>query len=154
IPESSGADRAPPRGQLARINDMVQAMTAEQYRVLYDELIPALAQAGIRLVDLKDLTTEDTAYLHDYFRKQVLPVLTPLAIDPGHPFPHLANKSHNIAILLQRPRHQETLFAVVQVPAVLPRFLMLPSDRGHAFVALETVIRMHLPELFLGMELV
>jgi polyphosphate kinase len=154
LPEGSGADRVPPAVQLTRINERVQAMTAEQYRILYDELIPALAQAGIRIVDLKDLTAEDIAHLQGVFRKQILPVLTPLAIDPGHPFPHLANKSHNLAILLQRPRHNETLFAVVQVPAVLPRFVALPTDRGHAFVALETVIRMHLPELFLGMELV
>jgi polyphosphate kinase len=154
IPESSGADRTPPHIQLTRINEMVQAMTAEQYRILSDELIPALAQAGIRIVDSKDLTNEDVTYLRGVFRKQILPVLTPLAIDPGHPFPHLANKSHNIAILLQRPRHNETLYAVVQVPAVLPRFVPLPTERGHAFVALETVIRMHLPELFLGMELV
>lgn len=154
LPEGSGADRMSPFEQLERINALVQSMTAEQYRILADELIPSLAQAGIRIVDLKDLTAEDVKYLQSVFRKQVLPVLTPLAIDPGHPFPQLANKSHNIAILLQRPRHNETLFAVVQVPTVLPRFLPLPTERGHAFVALETVIRMHLPELFLGMELI
>ena len=136
LPEGSGADRLSPFEQLERINAVVQSMTAEQYRILADELIPSLAQAGIRIVDLKDLTVEDVKYLQGVFRKQVLPVLTPLAIDPGHPFPQLANKSHNIAILLQRPRHNENLFAVVQVPTVLPRFLPLPTERGNAFVAL------------------
>ena len=81
-------------------------------------------------------------------------MLTPLAIDPGHPFPHLLNKSLNLAVLLQRPRHEEKLFAVVQVPAVLPRFVPLAvPTKGHVFTPLETVIRLHLADLFPGMEL-
>jgi polyphosphate kinase len=80
-------------------------------------------------------------------------VLTPLAIDPGHPFPHLLNKSLNLAVVLHRPNHDRRYFAVVQVPAVLPRFVQLPTDNGHAFTPLETVIRLHLLELFPGMEL-
>src|SRR5437899_2300126 len=74
-------------------------------------------------------------------------------IDPTHPFPHLLNKSLNIAVLLRRPAHAEKLFAVVQVPSVLPRFVALPAERGHAFTALETIIRLYLPELFPGLEL-
>src|SRR5262249_19167544 len=89
----------------------------------------------------------------EVFRKEVFPVVTPLAIDPGHPFPHLLNKSLNLVVVLQRPRQPEKLFAVVQVPAVLPRFVQLPSEKGHVFVPLETVIRLHLPELFAGMEI-
>jgi polyphosphate kinase len=76
-----------------------------------------------------------------------------LAIDQGHPFPHLLNKSQNLAVLLQRLRTQDRLFAVVQVPAVLPRFVTLPSERGVSLIALETVIRLHLPDLFPGTQL-
>ncbi len=87
------------------------------------------------------------------FVRDIFPVLTPLAYDPGHPFPRLLNKSLNLAVTLQRPGQTEKLFAVVQVPAVLPRLWQLPSEKGHAFVPLETVIRMHLPDLFPGMKL-
>ncbi len=80
-------------------------------------------------------------------------MLTPLAVDQGHPFPHLLNKSLNLAVLLQRPNSPEKLFAVVQVPAVLPRFVPLPADKGSVFTTLETVIRLHLHELFPGMQL-
>jgi polyphosphate kinase len=83
----------------------------------------------------------------------VFPVLTPLAVDPGHPFPHLVNKSLNLAVLLNRPRDDERLVAVVQVPAVLPRFVQLPSEKGHVFTPLEAVIRLHLAELFPGMTI-
>src|SRR5436853_580312 len=74
-----------------------------------------------------------------------------LAIDPGHPFPHLLNKSLNLAVLLNRAAHREQLFAVVQVPSVLPRFIQLPSEKGHVFFPLESVIRQHLDDLFPGM---
>jgi polyphosphate kinase len=106
---------------------------------------------------MKDLTESDRCYLQEVFRREVFPVLTPLAIDPGHPFPHLLNKSLNLAVLLQRPNHPEKLFAVVQVPAVLPRFVLLPADGNstprHVFVPLESIIRLHLPELFPGMTI-
>src|SRR5262249_18634986 len=92
----------------------------------------------------------------ELFRREIFPVLTPLAIDPGHPFPHLLNKSLNLAVLLERPGDAERLFAVVQVPAVLARFVPLPAEPGgprHVFTALETVIRTHPPTLFPGMKL-
>ncbi len=153
IAVGSGADRMPPREQLTRINKLVQELTGEQYRCLYKELLPALERSGIKLVASRDLRDADREHLRELFRRQIFPVLTPLAIDPGHPFPHLANRSLNLAAMLRRPGHVEPLFAVVQVPAVLPRFVSLPAKKGHAFVLLETVIRLHLPELFLGMEL-
>ena len=120
---------------------------------------PALEREGIVLRGLKDLTEADRRHLSGVFRREIFPVLTPLAIDPGHPFPHLLNKSLNLAVLLQRPGDAEKLFAVVQVPAVLPRFVAAarserraePSGPRHVFTPLETVIRLHLPELFPGM---
>src|SRR5205085_12665806 len=108
---------------------------------------------GIVIRGLAQLTEVDRRHLAGVFHREIFPVLTPLAIDPGHPFPFLLNKSLNLAVLLKRPGHDNKVFAVVQVPAVLPRFVQLPADKGHVFTALETVIRMHLTELFPGMEL-
>lgn len=149
----TGGDKMPPREQLQAIHKVVQEMTAEQYRVLTKDILPALEQEGIRILGLKELRDADRQYLKEVFQRQVFPVLTPLAIDPGHPFPHLANRSLNLAVMLRRPNYDEPLFAVVQVPSVLPRLTQLPTRRGNVFVPLETVIRLHLPELFLGMRL-
>ena len=149
----SGADRMAPREQLEKIRQAVSQLFAEAHQCLRGELLPALEREGIFLRGAKDLTEEQRKHLDDVFRRQIFPVLTPLAIDQVHPFPHLLNKSLNLAVLLQRPRHQEKLFAVVQVPAVLPRFVTIPSEKGTVFTTLETVIRLHLPVLFPGMEL-
>src|SRR5262249_4590556 len=145
------------REQLERIGQAVASMTAEAYRCLRLDVLPALEREGIVIRSLKDLTEADRRHLRELFRREIFPVLTPLAIDPGHPFPHLLNKSVNLAVLLQRPTHAEKLFAVVQVPSVLPRFVALPVEPGspirYALTPLETVIRLHLPELFPGMTL-
>src|SRR5258708_1572537 len=153
IAYGSGADRMPVKVQLEQIAEIARAQIAIQYRCLREEIMPALEKEGVILRGVKDLTTADKAFLTEMFHRQIFPVLTPLAIDPGHPFPHLLNKSLNLAVLLQRPTQPEKLFAVVQVPAVLPRFVQLPSDKGYVFTPLETVIRMHLPVLFAGMTL-
>lgn len=150
---SNAADRIPPRELLQRINLLVQELTAQQYHLLNNEILPPLAKAGIQLLEVEELTSEERTHLQSFFNKQILPVLTPLAIDPGHPFPHLSNKTLNLAVMLKRPGMGDPLFAVVQVPAVLQRFVPLPTRSGHCFVPLERVIRMHLPEIFLGMEL-
>jgi polyphosphate kinase len=152
ITRSSGADKMPPVVQLERIGQTVSEQVQEQYRVLMSEVLPALNSEGIVFRRSKELTDADRKRLREVFRTEVFPVLTPLAIDPGHPFPHLLNKSLNLAVVLQRPKHSEKLFAVVQVPAVLPRFVPLPAEKGFAFSPLETAIRFHLSELFPGME--
>ncbi len=153
----SGADRMPVKEQLERIGQTVRQMTEECYRCLSEEVLPGLEREGISLRGLKDLTEADQRHLDEVFRREIFPVLTPLAIDPGHPFPHLLNKSLNLCVVLQRPNHDEKLFAVVQVPAVLPRFVALPSDAGPGtrqyFTPLETVIRTHLDDLFPGMKI-
>jgi polyphosphate kinase len=153
IAQGSGADRMPPAEQLDHISQTVGRLVAEQYRCLQEDVLPALEKEGIVFRSLKDLSDADRRHVAEVFRREIFPVLTPLAIDPGHPFPHLLNKSLNLAVRLQRPGQAEKLVAVVQVPAVLQRFVHLPRERGHAFTTLETVIRMHLPELFPGMEL-
>ncbi|MCI0376783.1 MAG: polyphosphate kinase 1 [Gemmataceae bacterium] len=153
IAVGSGADRMPPREQLDRISQSVRQLIAEAYGCWREELLPGLEKEGIFIRAPKDLTDENRKYLTDMFRREIFPVLTPLAIDQGHPFPHLLNKSLNLAVILHRPRSQEKLLAVVQVPAVLPRFVPLAAEKGSAFVPLETVIRLHLHELFPGMQI-
>ncbi len=149
----SGADRMPSEEQLRRISYTVRGMLDEAHTCLSKEILPALKKEKIVIRSLDELTNDEKKYLHELFRKEIFPVLTPLAIDPGHPFPHLLNKSINLAVLLQRPVEGERLFAVVQVPSVLPRFVALPAKSGHVFTALETVIRAHLDELFPGLEI-
>src|SRR5262245_28800160 len=154
ITRSSGGDRMLPTEQLERISQAVAEQVQEQYRVLTEDVLPALEQEGIVIrTGTKDLTDAERKHLRDVFRREIFPVLTPLAIDPGHPFPHLANKSLNLAVVLERPKHPDKLFAVVQVPAVLRRFVQLPAEKGVVFAPLETAIRLHLEDLFPGMTL-
>src|SRR5579871_5108965 len=151
IAYGSGADKMPVKDQLERIGQTVRAMTDQTYHCLMQDVLPALEREGIILLAPKDLTEAHRKHLDEMFSREIFPVLTPLAVDPGHPFPHLLNKSLNLAVILQRPGHPEKLFAVVQVPSVLPRFVPLPAEGSstprHVFVPLETVICMHLPEL-------
>src|SRR5262249_32959821 len=129
----TGADRTPPGQQLERVGQLVRQMLAQQYSCLLGEVLPALEKEGILLRRPVDLTREDRQSLRHRFDREIYPVLTPLAIDPGHPFPHLLNKSLNLAVRLHRPDEHEVLYAVVQVPSVLPRFLPLPAGKGNVF---------------------
>ena len=149
----SGADRMAPRDQLGAVSQNVREMLASGYACLRDQLLPTLEKEGIFLHLHKDANNQQKNTLTAYFRGDVFPVLTPLAIDQGHPFPHLLNKSLNLAVLLKRPRDTEKLLAVVQVPAVLPRFVHQKTEAGHVLIPLETVIRLHLADLFPGMEI-
>jgi polyphosphate kinase len=178
IAHGSGGDRLTPTEQLARIGDTVHELVAEQYRCLNDEVLPALRDRRIVIRGHRELTADDRRYLRELFRAHIFPVLTPLAVDPGHPFPHLANKSLNLAVLLRRPGDPDPLFAVVQVPAVLPRLVELTAAGGPltaagelrasgivltpdtrpaaaeiALTPLESAIRLHLADLFPGMDL-
>jgi polyphosphate kinase len=182
ITRGSGPDKMSPGEQLATIADTVRELVAEQYRCLLHDVLPALAEKRIVIRGTKDLSADDQRQLRDVFRADVFPVLTPLAIDPGHPFPHLLNKSLNLAVILRRPGDPDPLYAVVQVPGVLPRLVPLPgkgdartrSDdpldppvlssgpvtgmaaappQEFAFTPLETPIRLHLADLFPGMDI-
>ena len=152
IARGSGADRMPPAVQLERIGETVRELIAIQYRTLNDEILPALRDKGIVIRRTTDLNADGRKYLRTVFREQIFPVLTPLAIDPGHPFPQLLNKTLNLAVVLRRPGDPDPLFAVVQAPGVLSRFVALAGD-SVALVPLEDVIRLHLGELFPGMDL-
>lgn len=139
--------------QLKAISKRCHEMVEEQYRCLHQEVLPALASEGVIWHRVADLSPEQHEWVDEYFHKQVFPVLTPLAIDPSHPFPHLRNLSLNLAIALRPPkRGEKTLYlAVVQVPGVLNRVVRLPG-KGFHFVLLEEVIADQIHELFQGLK--
>ncbi len=152
----SGADRTPVTVQLERIGEIVRQLVEDMQKCLANEVLPGLQKEGIVLRNPEDLTPTDRDQAAKIFHGQIFPVLTPLAIDPGHPFPHLLNKSLNLVVKLVRKQGNEPVFAVVQVPSVLPRFVTFSQDirlGEQVFVSLESIIREHLHELFPGMDI-
>ncbi|PYO94862.1 MAG: polyphosphate kinase 1 [Gemmatimonadetes bacterium] len=154
-PQDYGADGLGPMDQLSRIETRVHALVAAQHRLLDSEVMPGLAAAGIQRVSLDQLEPAEREYVDRLFAREIYPVLTPLAIDPGHPFPHVHNKSLNIVLLVENTESGQQLYAVVQVPALLDRVVALPGAGADAperlrFVLLEEVIAAHLGDLFGG----
>ncbi|MCU0544933.1 MAG: polyphosphate kinase 1 [Oscillatoriaceae cyanobacterium Prado104] len=156
------SDGRTPQEQLDAINKRLLPMVTQQHAYFDQTLRPKLATNGICILDYIDLNQEQRNYLHRYFKEQVFPVLTPLAVDPSHPFPYLSNLSLNLAVVVRDPDTQEELFARVKVPQVLPRFLPLPGElqwqqRGMSpvwtGVPLEQVIAHNLEALFPGMDI-
>jgi polyphosphate kinase len=151
-----GPDGLTAEEQLRAIAASSHAMVEDQYRYLNKQLVPALAREGIALRRMGELNAEQARWVKDYFHRQVFPVLTPLALDPSHPFPHLRNRSLNLVITLRHgkasPKKSDLLYlAVVQVPSVIPRLVQVPGP-GFQFVLLEDVICSHSAELFQGMQ--
>ena len=150
-----GPDGMTPRQTFAAIRQEVLQFIEDKYQLWHHELRPALAGHGIHLHDFKGMSDQDRAWATDYFRNEVFPVLTPLAVDASHPFPHLQNKSHNLFLRLQRPEHRsESLHAVVQIPRVFPRLVQLPSSKDGEFhyVLIQNLIQAHARDLFPGLE--
>lgn len=137
--------------QLAAISVAVRELQRQHDRCLSLEVLPALAAGGVHLItDWHWLTAADRAHLGRYFTDQVFPVLTPLAVDPAHPFPYISNLSLSLAVILRGPDGEER-FARVKVPKILPRWVHLPGV--NRFVPLELVISSHLEALFPGIEI-
>ncbi|MBI3892536.1 MAG: polyphosphate kinase 1 [Candidatus Wallbacteria bacterium] len=138
--------------QLKRISERVHELIASHGRCLREEVWPLLAGNGVVIHAYRSVTQETRASVDEFFRTEVLPVLTPLAVDPGHPFPHLLNLGLNMGFLLtSRDRDGEDLFAVVQVPSVLPRLLPLRGlGAGYNYLLLEDAIAQHADDLFPG----
>jgi polyphosphate kinase len=143
-------DGLTPHEQLNAISQRVHALVDSAYRLWNEEMIPGLRRAGIVIVRPEELAPTDLAVLDERFRTDIFPVLTPLAIDPGHPFPHLRNKSINLGIMFSRDHAgQEPGFGVIQVPAMLSRLLRVRVEgTARAFVLLEDVIARHVKEFF------
>jgi polyphosphate kinase len=155
-PQDAPPDGMEPVDQLNEISRRAHDFVDRQYDIWYKELRPVLAKNGIILCENEDLSESQQAYLNAYFDTQVYPVLTPLAIDPAHPFPHLHNKSLNIILRIEGVDQDPTrqLYAVLQVPAVLSRLVPLPAedDGKRRFVLLEKVIGPRLDALFGGFK--
>src|SRR5690349_2906158 len=144
-----------PRRVLERISEKAHDLQAAHARAYRDLVAPALADAGIALVHWNALSEAEQEQLHAFFRDQVFPVLTPLAVDPAHPFPYISGLSLNLAVILRNPVTDKEHFARVKVPPLLPRFIAVGADDDHQnarFVPLEDVIAVHLEALFPGME--
>ena len=140
-----------PGEQLKMIRTRVEELVHRQDGIFLEQIVPALADAGVRLSDWSSLDDDDRAHLVDVFQRQIFPVLTPLAVDPGHPFPYISNLSLNLVVEVQDPSTGERRIARVKVPPVLPRFVVMPD--GERFVPLEQVIAAHLETLFPGMSI-
>ena len=136
--------------QLSMVRARATAMLDELAECWSQVLRPLLEQERITIVEPPDFTEADEAYLERYFSVDACPVLTPLAFDPGHPFPYISNRSKNLAVVVEH--RGRTKFARVKVPHVLPRFVPLPAERdqGERFAMLEDVVRQYLPQLFPG----
>src|ERR671933_836108 len=143
-----------PREVLHEISRRAHEPQMEHAPLYRDEVEPALADAGISVVHWGLLPEAERQRLHAFFRDQVFPVLTPLAVDPAHPFPYISGLSLNLAVLLRNPVTDKNHFARVKVPPLLPRLLPVAGDDEHRwrFVPLEDVIAAHLDQLFPGME--
>ncbi len=148
----AGPDGMTPTEQLASIRDAVLALNERTDRVFLEELLPQLADAGIELALWSDLDDADRAHLNRIFEDELFPVLTPLAVDPSHPFPFISNLSLNLAVILKTSGSPGVRFARVKVPPILSRFITLPD--GRRIVPLEQVIRANLGRLFGGEEIV
>ncbi|MFI6176523.1 RNA degradosome polyphosphate kinase [Nonomuraea sp. NPDC051191] len=139
-----------PREELARIATIADSLAKRHAAAFHDRLCPQLATEGIEIVRWDDLGREERTELRKLFRERIRPVLTPLAVDPAHPFPYISGLSLNLAVLVRNPITDHTVFARVKVPSQLPRFVPASKDR---FVPLEDVIAAHLGQLFKGMEI-
>jgi len=156
---SIGPDGLTPGETMAAVAARIHELVAEQHRCFVETLQPCLAANAIYLVRPGQETAEHARYLEDYFQRVLLPVVTPLAVDPGHPFPHLANRAICLAVSLRptafSPLPRATL-SLLHVPPtqVAPRFVPLPAPpEQSAFMLLEDVLRLHLPSLYRGYEI-
>jgi polyphosphate kinase len=154
-------DGRTPQQQLDEISLTLRPLIAQQHDHFEKVLRPELVNHGIHILNYIDLTAKQRNYLDNYFEEQIFPVLTPLAVDPSHPFPYISNLSLNLAVVVKNPETEEELFARVKVPKVLPRFLPLPpelgiqrnSDAVWTGIPLEQAIAHNLEFLFPGMNI-
>ena len=166
----ASAHKTPPDGllpseQIAMIRQRLQPRLAEQYNCWKNDLLPKLEEQGIKILHYNKLKRKQRKILRSYFKKEIYPALTPLAFDPGHPFPHISNLSMNLAVVVQDPKHGQR-FARLKVPKIYSRLIAIPSeetadefqelgldDRGSTiFVWLEEIVKANLDLLFPGLK--
>src|SRR6266571_4461400 len=152
-----GPDGLSPTEAFNRIQKTVRELFAEQYTLWKNELLPELAKNGIYIREISELPAKRAAWAHRYFLQEVFPMLTPLAVDASHPFPHLLNRSHNLLVRAKTQRRGDPLHAIVQVPRAVSRLIALPRGKGVSepweYVYLASLIKHHIGELFPGLIL-
>ncbi len=157
LPEDETLDKSAPRDLFDRLHSRMHELVDRQYACLQQTVLPAISKHGIRLLKSDKLSKTQQRHVEEYFEQTVFPVLTPMAIDPSHPTPHLQNRGLYLAALIQpsqRPRGgPKRLLAVVQIPTVLPRLVPLPGE-GNDFILLEQLVASHMDRLFGGSEIV
>ena len=152
-----GPDHLTPTEIFDAAQKRAHELVDEVYRVWNSDLVPALVAEGIHIHKTAGLPDATIAWSEKYFRDEIFPTLTPLAVDPSHPFPQLANKSHNLIVALHRP-HDGLAYAIVQIPKLFPRLQRIPDEAardlgpGRHYVFLQGIIRRHLSLLFPGLE--
>jgi len=154
---ASGPDGLEATQILKRLYAPTHQLIARQYQLFNEELVPALAQQGIKFLRRTQWNTAQQAWVKDFFLREVMPVLTPIGLDPAHPFPRVLNKSLNFAVELQGKDAfgRNSAKAIVQAPRVLPRAIPVPPEIAgcpHGFIFLSSILHAHVGELFAGME--
>lgn len=152
----SSVDGMTPKQQYRAVSDLAHALVARQYELLNDEVIPALAGHGIHFLRRTHWNEAQAAWIRDYFHRELMPVLTPVGLDPSHPFPRVLNKSLNFAVELsgRDAFGRGSGAAVVQAPRALPRVIRMPEEIAgveYGFVFLSSILHAHVGELFAGM---
>ncbi|HTQ77285.1 MAG TPA: polyphosphate kinase 1 [Burkholderiales bacterium] len=155
--QEPGPDGRGPAQVFELVSAQARALIGEQYRLLNGVLLPALAREGVVFPKREEWSEPQRAWIRDYFMRELLPVLTPIGLDPAHPFPKVLNKSLNLAIELEGRDSfgRKSRAAIVQAPRALPRLIRLPADvagADYAFVFLSSILHAHVDELFTGME--
>ena len=150
-----GPDGLSPTETFTRIQSAVREMVPTEYAIWNEELMPELAKNGIRIQAIDQLNAKRGAWAKKFFQEEVLPLLTPLAVDASHPFPQLLNKSHNLFVRAKTKRRGEPLHAIVQVPRVLSRLIALPrtADEPWTYIYLASLIKHNIADLFPGLIL-
>src|ERR1041384_4435210 len=153
-------DGLTPVEQLAKTRERVIVLINEQARCLREEILPQLRDAGLSLISYESLSRHEKESLKDYFMEKVYPILTPLAVDPSHPFPYISPLSVNIGLMVHAPREvrlighrkdADSRFVRIKVPSVVPRLVQIGSSKTR-FVLLEEIIEANIQSLFPGMD--
>jgi len=155
--ETTGPDQLTPSEQLKRISEVAHELVREQYRVLNDELIPLLAEEEIHFLKRAQWNNKHASWVKRYFNRELMPVLSPIGLDPSHPFPRILNKSLNFLVSLEGKDAfgRNSAIAIVQAPRALPRIFNIPETHAggpHEFVFLSSIIHAHVDDIFPGMR--
>ena len=148
LPVEQASGRVPSQIYLNTL-ETARELTARHAKCFSESVLPALAAEGIEILRWKELSAQEQDGLQKLFRERIYPVLTPLVVDPAHPFPYISGLSLSLAVMIADPKSGATMFARVKVPPLLPRFMSVSNNR---FVPIEDVIAAHLPELFVGLD--